>query len=125
MHHANKSRIDTGNLDINVGDYVLVHAQLQYKAKDERPARKPLQRWTGPFKVEWKDRFNLNFRLDLGDSRAHPVFHASQTKRYHGDIHDIERIPRISLTTDDDGLEIDKIIGHDINRHGNVRFLCH
>lgn len=112
VYHANKTRIDSGNLDINVGDYVLVYAQSQYKAKDERPARKLLQRWTRPFKSNGRDRFNLNFRLDLGsDSRAHPVFHASQIKKYHGDIHDIQRIPRISLTSDDD--EIDKIIGHD------------
>jgi len=122
--YMNRNRIDP-NLSprpINVGDYVL--RLFEHPAKEDRPARKLLQRWFGPYKVIWHDATRTTYMLDLGNERAHPYFHISRLKLYIGEPTNPQRRPRISTSIGADNLEVGKVIGHRFKHNEGLQFLC-
>ena len=60
---------------INVGDYAL--RLLEYGRKDNKPARKLMQRWDGPYKVLWHDKTRSLYQFDVGKEQFHNFLHVS------------------------------------------------
>ena len=121
---TNRARIDpaTSPNPINVGDYVL--RLFEHTTKEDKPARKLLPRWTGPYKVTWHDSTRTTYQLDLGNEKAHPYFHISRLKLYTGEPTNPQRRPRISPSISVDNLEVVKVIGHRFKFNDGLQFLC-
>ena len=122
--YTNRDRIDpaTSPKRIDVGDYVLRKSNVI--PKEDKPARKLLLPWIGPYKVVWHDASRTSYQLDLGSEKAHTYFHVSQIKLYTGDPTTPQRRPRISLTVNEDNLQISKILGHRFKYNDGLQFLC-
>jgi hypothetical protein len=71
----------TSSRRINVGDYVLRNSNVI--PKEDKPARKLLLAWIGPYKVLWHDATRTNYQLTLGPGNTHPCFHVLQIKLYN------------------------------------------
>ena len=121
---TNRNRIDpaTSSNRIDIGDYVLRKSNVT--TKEDRPARKLLLPWIGPYKVIWHDASRTSYQLDLGSEGAHSYFHVSQIKLYTGEPTNPQRRPRISLSISADNLQIVKILGHRFKFNDGLQFLC-
>jgi Integrase zinc binding domain len=121
---TNRQRIDpeTVPLPINVGEYVLRKSHAV--PLGDKPAKKLLLPWIGPYKVVWHDPTRTTYQLDLGHEKAHPYFHVDQIKLYTGDPTSPQRRPRISLSVNEDNLQIDRILGHRFKFNDGLQFLC-
>ena len=121
---TNRNRIDpaTSPNPINVGDYVL--RLFEDTTKKDKPARKLLLPWIGPYKVTWHDSTRTTYQLDLGHEKAHSYFHVSHLKFYTGEPTNPQRRPRISLSISFDNLEIAKVLGHRFKFNDGLLFLC-
>jgi hypothetical protein len=115
--------------DINIGDMVLVsnESQLTHLPKGRQKLCPP---WVGPYKVTAVDKSTSSYTLDISDSHRHPTFHITKIKKYVDGHLELfpnrqRRKPRIVLPEDDINLEIERIIGHERQRNGDIRFLCH
>jgi hypothetical protein len=121
---TNRDRIDPALSPnrIDVGDYVL--RKTNALARDDKPARKLIHPWMGPYKVLWHDPTRTTYQLDLGFEKAHPYFNITQLKLYIGEPSEPRRRPRISLTVNEDNLAISKILNHRFKHNDGLQFLC-
>jgi len=122
--YTNHDRIDPADSPnpINVGDYVLRKSNVILK--EDKPARKLILPWIGPYKVLWHNISRTMYELDLGLENAHPYFHISQIKLYTGEPTNPQRRPRISLSINEDNLHIAKVLGHRFKFNDGLQFLC-
>ena len=125
-YYVNKDRKE--DPDINIGNMVLVsnESQLSHLPKGRRKLSPP---WVGPYKVTAVDKSKSIYTLDISDSRRYPTFHITNIKKYVDDHLELfpnrqRRKPRIVLPEDDISLEVERIIGHECQRNGDIRFLC-
>jgi hypothetical protein len=102
MEYANKKRRPG---TFNVGDLVLLSStNICPNQSTQRPSKKLLPKYLGPFKVEQKVS-SVTYKLNLPPSmRIHPVFHISLLKPYHAnptDFPDRTQSPPPPIYVDD------------------------
>jgi hypothetical protein len=107
---------------INIGDHVL--RKNHNIPRDDKPSRKLVLPWIGPYKVTWHNRTRKTYKLDLGSETAYPYFDISQIKLYTGEPMNLQCRPRISLSVREDNLEIARILGHRFKFKEGWQFLC-
>ena len=84
--------------------------------------------WVGPYKVMNIQKETSNYTVEIPNSRRHPTFHISDVKKYVDSDFELfpnceRRQPRI-IVEEDPNVEIDKIIGHEKRRNGDIQLLC-
>jgi len=75
------------------------------------------------------DRTTSNYTLDIPNSKRFNTFHIDSIKKYTDPHLELfpnrqRRQPRVVQAEEDLNLEIEKVIGHERRRNGNIRFLC-
>ena len=125
-HYVNLHRKD--DPEINVGDLVLVSNESQL-SQLPKGRQKLAIKDVGPYKVTKVDRTTSNYTLDIPNSKRFNTFHIDSIKKYTDPHLELfpnrqRRQPRVVQAEEDLNLEIEKVIGHERRRNGNIRFLC-
>ena len=125
-HYVNLHRKD--DPEINVGDLVLVSNESQL-SQLPKGRQKLAIKDVGPYKVTKVDRTTSNYTLDIPNSKRFNTFHIDSIKKYtdpHLELFPNRqcRQPCVVQAEEDLNLEIEKVIGQEWRRNGNIRFLC-
>ena len=75
------------------------------------------------------DKSTSMYTVGIPNSRRHPTFNVTDIKKYVENDGELfpnrqQRKPRIILDKDDPNDEVEKLIGHERRRNGDIRFLC-
>jgi Chromo (CHRromatin Organisation MOdifier) domain len=125
-HYVNIHKKD--DPEIKVGEPVVVsnESQISHLPKGRQ---KLAIKYVGPYTVTNTNPKKSTYTLDIPNSKRFNTFHIENIKKYVDPHLDLfpnrqRRQPRIVQAEQDLNLEIEKVIGHERRRNGDIRFLC-